>query len=181
MSSSTISSGSNKLISDSVLLLIRMQRYRSEFTSLLSLSNTTKARFLRLLFMGIVLILILLPFQIYVFYLSHSGIYHPYSWSEVHSGDWWYVWEIPSDGFVLIDRWIYVVVAFLSFCCFGTGPDAVIMYRSWLVNLGLVNQHSNATTRSWFRTSPWNVISDRAKFLFSKVSTTSTTSATESQ
>ena len=44
---------------------------------------------------------------------------------------------VPSGGIVLYDRWIWLAAGFLVFVFFGFGKDALAMYRSGLLAIGL--------------------------------------------
>ncbi|TKA82446.1 hypothetical protein B0A49_00045 [Cryomyces minteri] len=119
------------------LVIFRLHRYRLQFSRLLTASNTTKSRFMRLFIMSQILIFAFVPIQVYIFYLNMQLPLLPYSWNEVHSAAAWaQIVMIPSFGTVLFDRWIRVVCGFLVFVFFGVGADAVLMYKSWLLALG---------------------------------------------
>lgn len=117
-------------------MVYRLYRYRQEFSRLLQASNTNKSRFLRLFVMSLVLILAILPLQLYIFVLNVDRPRTHYSWREVHDSSWNAITMVPSNGAVAIDHWVRIVCGFLVFIFFGFGTDAVSMYRSWLVKLG---------------------------------------------
>lgn len=118
-----------------------MRRYRKDFASVLSASNSkmTKSRFLRLFMLSMVLIVIMLPTQFYVFYRNATGrMFNPYSWSHVHGEGWNSADLIPTAGAVQYDRWPQLAVGFALFPFFGLGEDAQKMYRNALLKLGFV-------------------------------------------
>lgn len=116
-----------------------MHRYRRNFSEVLvsSNSNQTKARFLRLFRISIVLIVVVFPAELYVLYKNSVIPMEPYRWSEVHGSRWWDIILVPSGGAVLFDRWMQIGAGLALFLLFGLGQDAKAMYRRWLVNIGL--------------------------------------------
>lgn len=122
-----------------VLVIFRMRKYRKEFSSVLTASNShlTQSRFLRLFLLSFLLVLIFLPFQLYVFYLNVSGPLLPYSWDMVHGPAWMDIIMIPKHGVVPLDRWITIVLGILLFLFFGLGSDATKMYRKFWLKLRL--------------------------------------------
>ena len=116
-----------------------MRKYRREFSSVLTASNShlTESRFLRLFLLSILLILIFLPLQLYVFYVNVSGPLLPYSWDLVHSSTWMDIILVPQHGVVPVDRWISIALGILLFVFFGLGSDATKMYRKWWVKVRL--------------------------------------------
>lgn len=121
-----------------VLVIYRLHKYRTQFASVLSSSQSsfTKSRFIRLFALSLTLILILLPAEAYILYRNTSFELLPYSWSAVHGADWSAVIMVPTHGSVNFDRWIQIGDGFLLFIFFGFGKDATLMYRSWLIKLG---------------------------------------------
>ncbi|KAL8935257.1 MAG: hypothetical protein Q9216_005521 [Gyalolechia sp. 2 TL-2023] len=118
-----------------LLVMFRMRKYRREFSSVLTASNSrlTQSRFLRLFLLSFLLVLIFLPFQLYQFYLNVSGPLLPYSWDLVHGPAWMDIIMVPQHGVVPLDRWITIVLGILVFLFFGLGSDATKMYRKcWL-------------------------------------------------
>jgi pheromone a factor receptor len=117
--------------------MIRLRRYRRDFARILELNHTNKSRFFRLFSMAMILILGILPVEVYVFIMNISIELHPYSWDKVHGDRWGEITLIPSSGVVIFDRWIRLAAGVLVFVFFGMGSDAWKMYHSWLVKLGL--------------------------------------------
>lgn len=122
----------------SVLVIIRLHKYRQEFSSIINSSNSnlTKSRFKRLFFMSSLLILICLPVQLYVLHQNSSYPLYPYDWNTVHGPGWSEIIMIPSGGAMYYDHWIHIVVGFTVFIFFGLGKDAIKMYRNWLLKAG---------------------------------------------
>ena len=120
----------------SVLVIIRLYRYRRDFSRLLSNASTTRSRFLRIFAMTLVVLLVLLPVDIYgVLFTLRTGL-HPYHWSWVHD-DWDVVLRIPTQGVIVQwDHITWVIGGYLVFIFFGTSCDAREMYRGWLVSAG---------------------------------------------
>ncbi|KAL8667349.1 MAG: hypothetical protein Q9168_007280 [Polycauliona sp. 1 TL-2023] len=123
-----------------IVVVIRMRKYRREFSSILTASTTnlTKSRFLRLFLLSSSLVLIYLPLQLYLLFLNTSSGLIPYSWNLVHDRHAWMdIIMVPTHGFVSIDRWISVALGFFIFLFFGLGSDASKMYRKWWIKLRL--------------------------------------------
>ena len=142
-----------------------MHRYRRNFSEVLvsSNSNQTKARFLRLFRISIVLIVVVFPTEVYVLYKNSVVPMEPYRWSEVHGSMWWDIVLVPSGGAVLFDRWMQIGAGLALFFFFGLGRDAKAMYRRWLVDIGFgrcfpclrsraaIQQQGSSTTTSQSR------------------------------
>ncbi|KAL8707490.1 MAG: hypothetical protein Q9220_007480 [cf. Caloplaca sp. 1 TL-2023] len=124
---------------DSVVVMWRMQKYKREFSAILtaSTSNLTESRFLRLFLLSASLILIFLPLQLYVLYRNTTVPLLPYSWRLVHGPEWMDIIMMPAHGVVPLDRWITVVLGIFVFLFFGLGTEATKMYRKWWAKLRL--------------------------------------------
>ena len=122
-----------------IIVVIRMNRYRREFASVLSAtSGMNKARFLRLMLSASILLLICLPVQLYVFAENVSYPITTWDWSRDHDPAHWQTFIlVPTFGSVYSDRWIRAPLGLPVFICFGLGSDAKALYRSWLLALGL--------------------------------------------
>ncbi|KAI9818438.1 MAG: a-factor receptor [Pycnora praestabilis] len=158
----------------SVLVIIRLHKYRRQFSQILSGSSTSlnKSRFLRLFIISVVLTVIFLPVQLYLFSVNMSFPRLPYSWDLVHGPQWWNIVMVPTGGVVEFDRWIWIASGFLLFIFFGLGKDALDMYRRALVSLGIakvfpsLTQQANTQTLYGNRTE--GSFSSRAKLVFKK-------------
>ncbi|KAI9811963.1 MAG: a-factor receptor [Phylliscum demangeonii] len=119
-----------------VLVLIRLHKYRRQFAAILvsSHSNLNKNRFLRLFWMALILLLVLLPLQVYILCVNLSYPRHAFSWSTLHGPHWGDIVKVPTGGRVAFDRWIRVSCGFLLFLFFGLGHEAMQMYRKWLTH-----------------------------------------------
>ena len=127
-----------KLTIRSVLIILRLKKYRVEFSSILHASNTTTSRFLRLLILTLTFILVLFPLQIYILVLNWPEVYAPYSWSHVHDAlRWKIILLFPSNGTVLPDRWIDAACGAMVFVLLGLGQEAKVTYKSWLTKVGM--------------------------------------------
>ena len=87
--------------------------------------------------MSLILLVIFLPVQCYIFYRNAAFPLQPYSWSIIHGKGWWNILLIPTYGSVTFDRWVRIALGFTVFFCFGLGQDAMTMYRTWLLKMGL--------------------------------------------
>lgn len=167
----------------------RLNKYRRQFADILTSSGSTfnKSRFLRLFALSMTLILVLLPVQAYVFYRNLSYPRGPYSWSDVHPQNWSsIILVVPTQGAVTFDRWIQIGIGFLVFIFFGFGKDATLMYRSWLIKVGLGKvfpglSHPHIPSKSSeMRSSSLSgrigSMSSRARLIFSRKQSRSTSS-----
>ncbi|KAI9807346.1 MAG: a-factor receptor [Piccolia ochrophora] len=166
------------------LLIIRLYKYRKQFTEILSSSNShlNKSRFLRLFLIAIIMLLVFLPTQLYLFFLNVSYPRHPYDWDTIHGEMWHDIILVPTGGRVAFDRWIRVVAGFVLFFFFGMGRDAKNMYRNWLLGLGLGKVFPSAfqatsSTSTSTTESKIGAFSSRARMLFRKGSNRTTTFA----
>jgi len=50
---------------------------------------------------------------------------------------WADIYRIPTNGKVAFDKWIIIGAGLLLFLFFGLGQDAAIMYKGWMVKVGL--------------------------------------------
>jgi pheromone a factor receptor len=128
-----------KLLTDYTgLVVYRLHRYRSSFSSLLMASSTNKSRFLRLFLMALSTTVVFTPVCLYVFYTNVNIERIPYSWSLVHNQKAWNeIVMAPSNGHVSLDHWIRIVTGIFVFAFFGVGTEAVKMYKSALIAVGL--------------------------------------------
>ena len=164
-----------------VLVVVRLLRYRRQFSNILasSQSRLNKSRFLRLFVLSTTLIVILLPVAVYVFTRNLGYPRHPFSWSAVHGPEWsTLVVRIPTQGVVNFDRWLSVGIGYAVFLLFGFGKDTTMMYRSWLLSLGLGtcfpklnHPHLNPSHRAGSTAKTANAtkvgsMSSRAKLIF---------------
>ena len=128
-------------IADRIIVLVihRMRKYRKNFSSILSSSNSnlTKNRFLRLFFMSLIMVAILFPVEVYVLYDQATHTSLAYSWDLVHSEHWGDIVLIPTGGNVVFEHWIQVVYGYIIFAFTGMGHDAQELYRKWLLYVGL--------------------------------------------
>lgn len=121
------------------LILVRLYRYRLAFSSILANNDTTKSRFMRLYVICVVWIIGYIPVECYVFYSNLNSLdLKPYSWSNVHNPEnWKEIVMVPSGGKIMYDRWIWLSGGLLVFLFFGFGKDAVNMYRTGLLAIGM--------------------------------------------
>ncbi|KAK0814177.1 a-factor receptor [Friedmanniomyces endolithicus] len=121
-----------------ILILVRLVRYRSTMSSILTASNLSKTRFLRLYLFCIVLIITFVPLQAYTLSQNLSQAREAYSWSALHDpATFREIYMMPSNGRVLPEAYIWLAGGFFIFIFFGLGKDAVAMYRAGLLALGV--------------------------------------------
>jgi pheromone a factor receptor len=163
-----------------VVLLVRLYRYRSQFSRLINAQNTTRSRFLRLFFLAFILIVGTLPLNLYILYDNTRALHgEPYDWNRVHEHTGDMILSVPSNGHVRYEAWVRIAAGFLIFFHLGTGTDAGGIYRGWMEKLGLgkVLQAWGASTAS-VKTS-WFSLSSKTKSAFkSKGSQTTSSTAT---
>ncbi|KAI9805152.1 MAG: hypothetical protein M1825_000986 [Sarcosagium campestre] len=167
-----------------VLLVIRLYRYRRQFTQIVSSTNSqlNRSRFLRLFSIAVILLFLFLPVQFYILYVNVSYPHHAYDWNSLHGATWHDIIKVPTGGQVIFDRWIRVASGFLLFFFFGMGRDAMEMYRCWLIHLGLGRVCPSLTQPSTTSSSSSRLgsFSSQAKHLFRKVSFATTTMSSRS-
>ena len=123
-----------------ILVVIRLLKCRRQFSVVLesSASRFNRSRFLRLFILSAALMVIFFPLSVYVFARNLEYPRRPFSWSKVHPPNWPdLIQRVPTAGAVRFDRWVNIGIGFSVFFFFGLGTDAKLMYRSWLLRLGL--------------------------------------------
>jgi hypothetical protein len=156
-------------------VLIRLHRYRRNFTSLLAHSNTNRSRFVRLFAICIVWLAVTIPLEIYVISQQAAVAHHPFSWSSVHDpANWNTIEMIPSYGRVVFTRYVWLGSAVMVFLFFGFGRDASRMYAKGLRGMGLgrclpfLNDQRNNNARAASHTGTMNSVSSKARLLFGR-------------
>jgi pheromone a factor receptor len=94
---------------------------------------------MRLYIICIVWIIGYVPVECYVLYFNINNLARePYSWSSTHDPQTWKeIIMVPSGGTFTYTRWIWLSCGFAVFVFFGFGRDAVNMYRTGLLAIGL--------------------------------------------
>ncbi|KAJ4379178.1 a-factor receptor [Didymella sp. IMI 355093] len=117
-----------------VLLLVRLYRYRREFSRLMTARNTTRSRFLRLFLMCLVFLVVVVPYSLYPFWYYCNEM-------VLRGGDYEYspglIFTFPSGGEIHIDKWGQIAMGYVTFLLFGTGTDAHNTYKKMLLAMGL--------------------------------------------
>lgn len=138
-----------------VLIIVRLVKYTSEFSAILgaSRSNLTKKRFIRLFGLSSLMILIILPLQVYIFYTNIQVLLpaHPYSWKATHGPSLSQITKVPTNGRLKFDRWLSPAFSVLIFIFFGMGQDAANMYTNFFNVVGL--KGFSVSFSSWKSTS----------------------------
>ena len=100
------------------------------------------------------------------------GDLRTYSWSKTHNPKTYNeIILVPSGGRVIYDTWIPLGVGIVVFVFFGFGRDAVSMYRSGLLAIGLgkvipsFNKDNRGST-----TGTVSSFSSKARMLFKRKS-----------
>ncbi len=138
----------------SCLTLVLYFKKRKDFKDILhcTYSSLSTVQFIRLLIFCFVIIAVTLPLSLYNFI---SQAKETADYIQLHSGRsvlddnkflsnlfWKYILFIDTDR-PQVDRWIYFVIAVISFSLFGLGSDAVKMYKNGLcyIGFGSIIQH----------------------------------------
>jgi hypothetical protein len=156
-------------------VLIRLHRYRRNFTSLLAHSNTNRSRFVRLFAICLVWLAISIPLEIYAISRQAAVEHFPFDWASVHDPAKWSTIEmIPSGGRVVFTRYVWLGSAMMVFLFFGFGRDASRMYAKGLRGLGLgkclpfLNDQQRTPGRTTSHTGTMNSVSSKARLLFGR-------------
>lgn len=159
-----------------VIVLHRLTKYRSQFGSILQSanSNLTKSRFMRLFLIAFIMLWAIIPVQTYVVAsnIIVTQPWHSYSWSVAHPPNWNEVIKVPVEGRVFYDRWIPVASGYMFFIFFGSGRDALVMYRAISDFLGFGNCFTSLKSSSANSSSASGSLGSRAKLLFNRRWTT---------
>ncbi|KAF1947128.1 STE3-domain-containing protein [Clathrospora elynae] len=119
------------------LLIYRLYRYRLEFHCLLLARKSTSSRFIRLFILSMIVILLYLPYSIYLLVELSLMATNAYSWSQVHDpAKFNTIIKIPVFGQVSFEKWVQVGTGYIIFLLFGTGSDAHNLYKKMLVSVG---------------------------------------------
>ena len=170
------------------LVLIRLHRYRRNFTSLLAHSNTNRSRFVRLFAICIVWLAVSIPLEIYAISKTVAVPHVPFSWASVHDpAKWNTIEKIPSGGRAIFTRYVWLGSAVMVFLFFGFGRDASRMYAKGLRGMGLgrclpfLNDHHQRTpARTASHTGTMNSVSSKARLLFGRKGSSSTSHSVKS-
>lgn len=131
-----------------VLIIVRLHRYRSEFSRLVHSHNTTRSRFLRLFILCTLFLLGILPAQTIILCLNIRAHALSFSWARNHLPEYRSnIVPVKLYGTIIFDRWTSVIGGFLLFLFFGLGTDATSMYRSWATKLNPIRSFCRNTRR----------------------------------
>ena len=150
------------------------------FNSILASSNTTKSRFLRLYLICIIWILVFTPMQIFIIANNARLVASPFKWRETHDyAAYNEILLVPSHGSVLIDRWFWIAAGVMVFAFFGFGREAINMYRTGLLAIGLGRLFPSLRPEARrLNVSTTSSFSSKAKLFFSRKSSMSPTTRT---
>ncbi|KAF2630214.1 STE3-domain-containing protein, partial [Macroventuria anomochaeta] len=164
-----------------VLLLVRLYRYRREFSRLVTARNSTKSRFFRLFLMCMVFLLAVAPYSVYPFYYfcsSMAEFEYDSEWEELQGNRRNMILKFPSDGQVHIDKWGQICLGYVIFLLFGTGTDAQNTYKKMLLvfelgkifpSLYVMRESGTSTPSRFISVRTWtSSCMSKAKSYFSK-------------
>lgn len=122
--------------------------------------------------MSSLIIMLDLPAILYIFASNFPLSTRPYSWSYVHD-EWNVIYKHPSRGRVHPEVWCNIIGGIFVFFFFGTGQEAIKMYKRWLASLGFGRiwpslLQESVLTSSSTSTDQWSLLSKRAKHFLSK-------------
>ena len=154
-----------------------MRRHWSNSAGILTASGSalTWRRLLRPFSMALVTILLVFPCEIYLAYCNFRVFRHAYSWRKVHDpATWPSILAFPTHGNVASDSWIQIAVGYMIVIFFGTGRDALEIYRKTLRRLGLGSIIPRLRVPTRQRSQTWttgqlSALSSRVCSLFGKV------------
>lgn len=159
------------------LVLVRLHRYRRNFTALLANSNTSRSRFVRLFAICLVWLAISVPLQTYVISRQAAVQHEPFDWSRDHDPRAWETIEkSPSYGQIVYTRYIWLGGAVAIFLFFGFGRDACGMYAKGLRAVGLnrcfpvFRYNPQTPARNAPQSGTISSIGSKAKLVFSRKS-----------
>ncbi|KAF2092569.1 fungal pheromone STE3G-protein-coupled receptor, partial [Rhizodiscina lignyota] len=118
------------------IVIYRLIRYSRDFSTLIRSHSSTRSRFWRTFILCLLIICSQLPANLYAFSLAFPVSTGPFSWSYTHS-EWDIIYLYPSHGKVRPETFGSIIAGWLVFFFFGTGTEALKMYRGWLATLGL--------------------------------------------
>lgn len=175
----------------SALVLIRLHRYRRNFTTFLANNNTNKSRFVRLFSICILWLMISIPLQIFIVIQQAATPHTPFNWDLVHDPVVWQSIDLMrSNGRIAYTRYIWLAGAFAVFVFFGFGRDATKMYAKGLRAIRLDKclpflKDERLPARSTSHSGTINSVSSKARLLFGRKSSSPSQStkswATESR
>ncbi|SCV03421.1 LANO_0G04038g1_1 [Lachancea nothofagi CBS 11611] len=142
-----------------ILLLYVFYRKRKDVKDILHCTNSglNLARFARLLFFCVLIILVMFPFSFYSFVVELEQLSGGYDFQAIHDRMTWNTIVRLDPGKPLYSVWLYILMSYLVFVVFGLGTDAIGMYAVCARNLGMgpmldrITQYLNS--RSEKRTS----------------------------
>lgn len=163
------------VLTASVLLIVRLYRYRREFSRLVTARNTTRSRFLRLFLMCMVFLIVVVPYSMYPFWYYCNEM-------VLRGGDYQYspgmIFTFPSGGEIHVDKWGQIAMGYITFLLFGTGTDAHNTYKKMLLAIGLgrifpslyvMCESGSSTPSSFISARTWTLSCvSKAKNYFSK-------------
>ena len=107
--------------------------------------------------------------------------HHPFSWRETHDeAAYSEIFLVPSNGVVFWDRWIWLATGVCVFLFFGFGREAVGMYRTALLTVGVGRIWPGLKREAVRRPtgSTMSSMESRAKMLFRRKDSSSRTTWT---
>lgn len=145
-----------------------MYLYRREFSILLSTSDTTRSRFIRLLLVATLTILSSLPLTMLQLARSIATIPEDsdaqYNWERIHNPqNRNFVESVPTffQSSIRWTPWTAIISGFCVFFFLGTGKEAMRSYRMWLeaMHLGWIPDGISTVKDKLIRVVPVELLS----------------------
>ncbi|SCU87462.1 LADA_0E04148g1_1 [Lachancea dasiensis] len=122
-----------------VLLLYVFYRKRKDVRDILHCTNSglNLARFSRLLFFCVLIILVMFPFSFYSFVEELQQLSGGLDFQAAHDNAFWNVIVRLDVNRPLYSVWLYILMSYLVFMVFGLGTDALNMYAGCARCMGM--------------------------------------------
>lgn len=122
----------------SIMTLYKYFERKRDVTDILRCTNSGLSfkKFARLLIFNILIAVVMIPVTVYYFSRNVSGVHGKFEWSNAH--ELWNVILFFDYGYQIVyDRWVEVALAIVTFLLFGLGSDAIQMYKTGFLKVGL--------------------------------------------
>lgn len=120
---------------------IRLVKQRTQLSLLLKdMQAPVRSRYIRLFGLVFCVLVVWMPFSIFVLCRNISMRGHSFEWDDVHPWDWAnrVVWALPVSTVLRFDRWLQLGFGYLTFAFLGLGHDTIQVYKLWISKVGQV-------------------------------------------
>lgn len=122
----------------SIMTLYKYFERKKDVTDILRCTNSGLSfkKFARLLIFNVLIAVVMIPVTVYYFSRNVSGVHGKFEWSKAH--ELWNVILFFDNGYQIVyDRWVEVALAIVTFLLFGLGSDAILMYKTGFLKVGI--------------------------------------------